>query len=984
MLIFPNKPKTGRYRKMKKSLALLLALVTVLVTLFAAASVASAAVSYEVQLPTGHSTFSTKYPVVYLMPQNGYTPNAEDKALAKLLANEGLDMVVVMPKFTEGMDLHAAMDELVAAVDADASLYTIANAKHRALVGIGNGGYLAYVLGLTDADGKALEQPEKFAAAASIRGNFADDASNPWIKKYGNVYKKLSGNKKNINNFYTYLDAPVDDAWTNMSGSTNDLGYMFINWGVTADNNEYTVRRGKYDEAFMKESAKRITDRLSKWMVRYTFYTGMSSVLVTAADDYAEIPYNVMGLPTSYDGAIEHFIPNYTSYIPMEITVSAYDAKTGEKLATSSPVNGYAAYFSGSEGTVKLKNVTNGQTVALKMHAKALGYTFEIATGNMVFLKDPVVKGDYQEFDLLGEWYFKYTGSEAKNVSSLLSSEEYKSWDVVTPTLGWWEGGFGNLSSGYETGNSYYVREFVLPDGFNTQDPVISVGYVDDCCEVFINGKRVGSTGFKANGDLEGSDVVTWDVYSAFEFDASILKYNGEKNTIVVRDVNKSGGGGWYAGPISLYSKKAFDEQSGGTSSFSDRFYEESYYSKSVGSEMDYLIYLPKDYNTQKGDRYYPTLYLLHQFSSTHMSYMGDGIYDLMEEAIEEGLLDQMIVVIPNSDGMSWWKGKWEDMVINDLIPHIDANYRTIQDARYRLTAGCSMGGLGAATVALTNPDYFSGMAGFYGAYDYGAYMGKLNPLSLMKEENKEFLSKYALAFICGNQDSYSFGKGHIKMNQAMESLGLDHYFFIENGEHEASFYVPYFKDTVSYVWKNMYDEKELGNAQVPNLRSMAYASLVKTDDGLVALFNATNAIEKYFNEIPESTPNFVKNATPALNIPLRITVTQNGKTYQTIVRNNNLEQGGELIVVNKLTAADFTSKARSASEFDPNKNFTCKIEAAIFDNNWVELSPVSADILNVVLPETGDNSNMALYGTALLASLVAMVVLGKKAIFAA
>ena len=969
---------------MKKSIALLLVLVS-LMAMLAIPAVAGAVVPYEVTFPSGHNTSGTKYPVTYLMPQDGYKANAEDKELAKLLANEGLDMVVVMPDFTGVTELHTAMDDLVKAVDADTSLHTIANAKQRAVAGIGNGGYLAYVLGMTDASGNVLTTPDLFASVASIRGNFVDESTNPWIKKYGSVYTKLSKNKSGFKKFFSYLDAPVDDEWSAQTGSTNDLGSLYIGefpmQRITSDNFEFTVRPGKYNEAFMKESAKRITEKLSKWMVRYTFYTTMSSALVTSADEYAEIPYFVMGLPSGMlDGAIDQFLVNpWIDTIPMKITVSAYDTKTGEKLASSATATGYASYYGGSSGTLKIKNVADGETVALKMHAEALGTTFEIATGNMVFLKDPVVKGDYQEFDLMGDWYFKFTGSEKKTISDLLSSKEYESWDSVQPTLGWWAGGFGNIGSGYEVGNSYYVREFVLPEGFNTQNPVISVGYVDDCCEVYINGTRVGRTGYEADGSID-PDFVSWDKYSAFEFDPAILKHNGEVNTIVVTDYNKSGGGGWYAGPISLYSKKAFDEQQGGGSGFTERFYEESYYSDAVGAEMDYLIYLPKDYNTQKGDRYYPTLYLLHQFESTHMSYMGDGIYDLMEEAIDEGLIDQMIVVIPNSDNQSWWKGKWENMVIEDLIPHIDENYRTIKDARYRFTAGCSMGGQGAASMALTNPDFFSGMAGFYGAYDYGGFMGKLNPISFMKEENKEFLSKYALAFICGNYDSYGFGRGHITMHKNLDALGLDHYFFIENGDHSATFYVPYFKDTVSYTWKNMYDKKELGDAQLPNLRAMAYANLEKTEDGLTLIFNATEDIKKYFNKIPESTPNYTKNQTPALNIPLRITVTQNGKSYQTIIREHNLEQDGEMIVLTELTGDEFASKARSASGFDPSKSFTYKVEAAIFDNNWVELIRLPSDVLEGAnLPDTGDHSSMMLYGLAFLASVAVLLVIGKR-----
>ena len=46
----------------------------------------------------------------------------------------------------------------------------------------------------------------------------------------------------------------------------------------------------------------------------------------------------------------------------------------------------------------------------------------------------------------------------------------------------------------------------------------------------------------------------------------------------------------------------------------------------------------------------------------------------------------------------------------------MDEHYRTIDDARYRFTAGASMGGHGSYYIGLTNPNLFSGMISFFGA----------------------------------------------------------------------------------------------------------------------------------------------------------------------------------------------------------------------------------------------------------------------------
>ena len=170
------------------------------------------------------------------------------------------------------------------------------------------------------------------------------------------------------------------------------------------------------------------------------------------------------------------------------------------------------------------------------------------------------------------------------------------------------------------------------------------------------------------------------------------------------------------------------------------------YAAKALGEtapyENPYLIYLPEGY--EDSGKAYPTVYLLHQFNSDHTSYRIDKVDQLFDEGVREGLFDEMIVVVPASSGESWWAGDWEKMITEELIPHIDANYRTVRDARYRLTAGCSMGGQGAMAVALRNPDFFSGAVSFYGAFSYG---GALSPNAIALQESEAYMDAFSLYF---------------------------------------------------------------------------------------------------------------------------------------------------------------------------------------------------------------------------------------------
>ena len=99
------------------------------------------------------------------------------------------------------------------------------------------------------------------------------------------------------------------------------------------------------------------------------------------------------------------------------------------------------------------------------------------------------------------------------------------------------------------------------------------------------------------------------------------------------------------------------------------------------------------------------------------------------------------------------------------------------------------------------NPDYFSGAISFFGGINYS------NPTAttIANNESVEYLENFALYFNCGNHDFYNFGQPAIELNKILEKKGVEHEFFIDNGEHNSLFYVPTFKDAFAYARGQMY-----------------------------------------------------------------------------------------------------------------------------------------------------------------------------------
>jgi S-formylglutathione hydrolase len=129
-----------------------------------------------------------------------------------------------------------------------------------------------------------------------------------------------------------------------------------------------------------------------------------------------------------------------------------------------------------------------------------------------------------------------------------------------------------------------------------------------------------------------------------------------------------------------------------------------------VGRRLTYAVLLPADYATS--GRRYPVLYLLHGYTGNHTSWLTyAGLPP--DTATTHGL----IVVMPEAgntfhvDGHGATDGRphrWGEMIVGDLVRHVDAAYRTRADRSGRAVAGLSMGGCGAVALALRHPDRFA------------------------------------------------------------------------------------------------------------------------------------------------------------------------------------------------------------------------------------------------------------------------------------
>ena len=107
---------------------------------------------------------------------------------------------------------------------------------------------------------------------------------------------------------------------------------------------------------------------------------------------------------------------------------------------------------------------------------------------------------------------------------------------------------------------------------------------------------------------------------------------------------------------------------------------------------QEYLIYLPPCYYDKPEERY-PVLYLLHGQTDTDDQWIHLGAVQVMDRLILNGEASPFIIVFPDDRYWNVQAGPgFGQRLVDNLVPYIDQNYRTIADREHRAIGGMSRG----------------------------------------------------------------------------------------------------------------------------------------------------------------------------------------------------------------------------------------------------------------------------------------------------
>jgi S-formylglutathione hydrolase FrmB len=262
---------------------------------------------------------------------------------------------------------------------------------------------------------------------------------------------------------------------------------------------------------------------------------------------------------------------------------------------------------------------------------------------------------------------------------------------------------------------------------------------------------------------------------------------------------------GWLAAALALAALSATPAAADVRSS--------SFESPSLGRQVSYVVDLPPSYDDSS--RRYPVVYALHGLFEGAGFWERRGLARELRRLRESGAVPDFVVVAVdggNSFFVNGPLGRYQDLVTQDLIAHVESTWRVVPGREGRALLGVSMGGYAALRIAFAQPGLFAAVAthsamlleappsaaqgagrghlrAFHGVFgdpiDEALWTGN-DPLVLARRAEPS--TTPALYVDCGAQDRYGLARGHRSLGRILGERGVAHTLELPPGDHGYDF----------------------------------------------------------------------------------------------------------------------------------------------------------------------------------------------------
>ncbi len=210
------------------------------------------------------------------------------------------------------------------------------------------------------------------------------------------------------------------------------------------------------------------------------------------------------------------------------------------------------------------------------------------------------------------------------------------------------------------------------------------------------------------------------------------------------------------------------------------------YYSPLTKEWRRSFVYTPPGYDQNTNQRY-PVLYLQHGSGEDETGWWNQGHADnILDNLIADGKAKPMIIVMDRGYATnpenSMAGNIFPQVLVEEIIPAIDKEYRTLSDRENRAMAGLSMGGMQTFQTTLTNLDKFAYIGGFSGT-------GRISEENINEvyggvfKDAKAFNDRVKVLYISlGTNEGERFDQMIGGFRKALDNAGIKYTYFSSPG----------------------------------------------------------------------------------------------------------------------------------------------------------------------------------------------------------
>src|SRR5262245_146739 len=256
--------------------------------------------------------------------------------------------------------------------------------------------------------------------------------------------------------------------------------------------------------------------------------------------------------------------------------------------------------------------------------------------------------------------------------------------------------------------------------------------------------------------------------------------------------------------------------------------------SKILAHPVNYCVVLPPSYDGDKA-RKYPVLYFFHGLGDNEQMFVHGGAFNLVQDLWERKEIGDFLIVTPEA-GATFYinthsgRARYEDFLLEEFLPAIEARYRTAAGRSNRGVGGVSMGGYGALHLAFRHPQLFSAVSAHspallteipavaarsaangmrarvlgetFGSPPDPRFWERNSPITLARTLPRSLLKIY---FDCGEQDDYGFEQGAKALDEVLASRRIPHEAHIYPGRHDWRYFAEHPPDSLKFQSRNFF-----------------------------------------------------------------------------------------------------------------------------------------------------------------------------------